>query len=327
MNKGLKKESQPIEISFLKNPIFSYLFIAFAVAALLFGFFLLIFGNEGVKEGSFSPLIEGCVEEIEINGQIVSYKVEPSIFQSEADVISSLDIKEQIDRAEKNKEVKGYLVVIDSPGGSVVASQEIYNALKNSKKPKVAYFRELAASGGYYVALATDYIVSEPAAITGSIGARMTLIELSGLFEKIGINQTNIKSGELKDIGDISRKPTEREIQLLQRLINETFEDFREKLISSRGNKIDQKYLDEIYSAAIFSGKQAYTIGLVDELGGKEKALEKLSSLLNYNKTLKICPKTQKKGGLLSSLISEISPKIQINIKVSPQQLQNLKIN
>ncbi|MCX8163726.1 MAG: S49 family peptidase [Candidatus Micrarchaeota archaeon] len=123
------------------------------------------------------------------------------------------------------------------------------------------------------------------------------------------------------------RKLTEKEQQLLQKLIDETFEDFKEKLISSRGNKIQPNDLDDIYSAAIFSGKQAKRIGLVDELGDKEKAIEKLSSLLNSTKPLKICQKAEKKTGLLSGLLTELSPKILINVKISPQELQNLKLN
>ncbi|MCX8163307.1 MAG: hypothetical protein N3D10_02000 [Candidatus Micrarchaeota archaeon] len=103
MSKGLKKETQPIEITFLKSPIFSYILLAIAIIALLAGFFFLFIDGTEQKDLSFSPIAEGCIEEIEIKGQIVSYELRPSLFGGEDFVVSSLDIKEQIKRAEKNK--------------------------------------------------------------------------------------------------------------------------------------------------------------------------------------------------------------------------------
>ncbi|MFN3909753.1 MAG: signal peptide peptidase SppA [Candidatus Anstonellaceae archaeon] len=324
MTKGLVKEkeksSQLIELKVLKNPIFVYILLAFALGAIVFGVMLLL----GDFSSSFNtPQLgsEGCIAQLDIKGEIVSYEIEPDIFGQTSSLTSSLEVKRLIEEADKKSNIKGILIVIDSPGGSVLGSQEIYKALKNSKKPKVAYLREIAASGGYYAALGTDYIIAEPSTLTGSIGARMTLIELTDLFQKIGYNQTNIKSGELKDIGDPSKKPTEKEIQLLQNLVNETFEDFKQALLINRANKLDQNKLEDIYSAAIFSGKQAFEIGLVDQIGEKEDAINKISELAKSKKKLLICESEKRKGGFLSSLLNSftqiLSPKVQINVNIA----------
>jgi protease-4 len=310
---------QPIEIPFLKSPIFGYLLV-FLGFLLVLGGFLLIFAN-AQNEGVIGT---DCIGELEIKGEIVSYDVTPSLFGTDS-LVSSEKIKEQIEQAQKRDDIKALLVVIDSPGGSVVGSQEIYRALKNFKKPKVAYFREIAASGGYYAALGTDYIVAEPNSITGSIGARMTLAELTGLFEKLGYNQTNIKSGELKDIGDPSKKATEKEIEILQKIVNETFEDFKGVLLENRQNKLNKDYLEDIYKASIFTGKQAYKAGLVDKVGSKEDAIKKTMELANL-KEKNICKLQEKKQSFLSSLLAEaigpINPKIEINIQL-PKESSN----
>ncbi|MCM8831425.1 MAG: signal peptide peptidase SppA [Candidatus Omnitrophica bacterium] len=329
MVKGLKEDKQKsnlIEIKMLRDPIFGYIILALAIFSVIFGLIILlgdIFFQDSVSSLEFS---KGCIAQVDIKGQIISSELQPDIFGGSKGLVSSLEIKNMLEEISKKNDVKAILVVIDSPGGSVLGSQEIYNAIEKIKKPKVSYLREIAASGGYYVALATDYIVAEPSTLTGSIGSRMTLIELTGLFEKIGYNQTNIKSGELKDIGDPSKKPTQREIELLQNLVNETFEEFKQILLKKRYDKLDKTKLDEVYSAAIFSGKQAYKIGLIDEIGDKTHAVKKISEMLNTTKELPICDVEKKKIGILSSLLNSISglisPKIKVEINIAKNDLE-----
>jgi protease-4 len=169
----------------------------------------------------------------------------------------------------------------------VVASKEIYEAVEDLEKPKVAYFREVAASGGYHIATPTDWIVSEPGALTGNVGARMELIQVVGLMDMLGINTTTFKSGENKDMGSAFRDLTDEEKIILESIVNESFEDFKMSVIRDRGTKL--RNTDEIFDGRIMSGRQAYEYGLVDEIGNRQKAIAKAGELSGLGEDPKIC--------------------------------------
>lgn len=251
--------------------------------------------------GSESGLGKGCIGVIEVKGEIVAEDSAGSLFgagQSGSSTIARL-----IEEAEGRSDVKAILVEINSPGGSTTGSREIYEALKNSTKPKVAYLREMAASGGYYVAVGTDYIVSEPDALTGSIGVRSTFVDLSGLFAKLGYNETVIKSGELKDMGSSSRPPSEEELQIMQSIVNESFDEFRGAIMRGRASRLRHPQFEEALDARILSGRQALKIGMVDELGGRKEAVLKAGEMAG-DKTLGTCPIQAEQPSLLSRLFS-----------------------
>jgi protease-4 len=259
------------------------------------GLFLLVFGGSG------TGIVKGCIGVIEVKGEIVAEDSAGSLFgagQSGSSTIAGL-----IEEAERRADVKAILVEINSPGGSTTGSREIYQALKNSKKPKVAYLREMAASGGYYVAVGTDYIVSEPDALTGSIGVRSTFTDLSGLFAKLGYNETVIKSGELKDMGSSSRPPAEEELRIMQAIVNESFEEFKEVVVLGRGSRLKHPQFEEVLDARVLSGRQALAIGMVDSLGGRKEAVLKAGELAG-DKTLGTCTIQTEQHGLLSRLLS-----------------------
>lgn len=169
------------------------------------------------------------------------------------------------------------LLEINSPGGSAVASSEIYDALKATNKTKVAYLSEVAASGGYYVAAGAGYIVANPNAITGSIGAVTDLINYQELFQKIGLRQEAIKSGELKDIGAPYRNMTEKERRLLQELIDETAARFIADVRAGRSSKLTPAF-EGILDARILSAQAALKAGLVDQIGSRKAALQKAAA-------------------------------------------------
>ncbi len=245
-----------------------------------------------------------CVGVIDISGEIVSQDSQSGLFSEGS--AGSLTIAETIKEADEDDNVKAMLFVIDSPGGSVVATKEIYDAMEKSEKPKVAYFRETAASGGYYVGAATDYIVSEPAALTGSIGVRATVTDLSPLFEKIGYNSTTFKSGVFKDIGDQSRPMTDDEKAIFQDIVDEIFQDFKTVVLKHRGDKINNAEIDKIFDARIMTGKQALYYGLVDKLGNKDDALSKAAELGGLKTTTdpNVCEFSNKKTNWWSELFA-----------------------
>jgi protease-4 len=230
-----------------------------------------------------------CVGVIYINGPLSTASSSGGLLSE--GTIGSDEIANQIKSANDRNEVKAVVFEINSPGGSVVASREIYEEIKALNKPKVAYFREVAASGGYYVAVGTDYIISDPDAITGSIGVIAIFEDLSGLFQKLGINYTIIKSGELKDLGSQSKPLNEKEKAIVEGIVNETFNEFKSVVESGRAGKLDTKKFNEILDARILTGRQAKNIGLVDELGNKKDALRKAAEMANitYKDVPRIC--------------------------------------
>jgi protease-4 len=242
---------------------------------------------------AFTPSLVGkCVAVVDINSELTVDGAPPSLLS--AGYLGSEDLATIIDGLNKRDDVGAVLFVVNSPGGSVVATREVYEAVKGLNKPKVAYFREVAASGAYYVSSGTDYIVSDPDAITGSIGVIATFTDLSGLLDKVGVNVTAIKSGAHKDIGSEFRNMTPEEQQILQGLISEVYDEFRSVVIENRKGKLDMAKFNEISDGRILSGRQAHAVGLVDQLGNKKDAIMKAAELAGMDaksaEDVKLCP-------------------------------------
>jgi len=209
----------------------------------------------------------------------IEAKNEIGVLEIDGVITDSNEILKKIRILKKRDAVKGILVRINSPGGAVSPSQEIYEELKklDEIKPVVASFSSLAASGGYYIALGARKIVANKGTLTGSIGVIMNLIDLQELYKFIKINPRTIKSGKYKDIGNASRDMTESEKQILQNMSDDIHKQFKEALSESR--KIPFNNLDNITDGRVFTGLQAYELGLVDELGTFEDAISLLAEL------------------------------------------------
>lgn len=242
--------------------------------------------------------VSPCVGVINIQGPITTEDSAQGIFSEGG--AGSGTIAEIIYEANKSQDVRALLLVVDSPGGSVVGSWEIYEAVRDFQKPKVAYFRELATSGGYYVSAPADYIISSPDAITASIGVRATLADLSGLFEKVGYNETLVKSGRFKDMGNPSRPLTDEERGIFESIINESFGEFKKIVLEGREGKLRGQ--EEIFDARMMTGRQAYAHGLVDGLGNRRMALEKAAELGGILGEPEECSLDPQQGGLRALL-------------------------
>lgn len=178
------------------------------------------------------------------------------------------DPVEQIRRAQEDNTVKAVVVRINSPGGSAAKSEEIYTELtklKKTGKKVIVSMGDAAASGGYMAASAGDIIVANPATITGSIGVIMEYTNYEGLYSKLGLKSVTIKSAEHKDIGSPTRDLTPEEKEILQGIINDTFNQFLE--IVSEGRKMPMDKVKALADGRIFTGRQAIKLGLVDKLG------------------------------------------------------------
>lgn len=171
--------------------------------------------------------------------------------------------------------VRAVVLRINSPGGVVAPTQEIFTAvrrLREAKKPVVASLGSVAASGGYYVAVAADRIYASPGTLTGSIGVVMQLANLEGLLKKVGVEYVVVKAGAYKDVGNLARAMTPEERRILQALLDDVYDQFILAVADGRG--LEPKDVRAFAEGRIYSGRQAHGLKMVDDLGGLEDAIE-----------------------------------------------------
>jgi protease-4 len=227
----------------------------------LFLFFLLSAVFLGVMREGKGPSISGGkkVGIVEVNGTI----------------ISSGPIIKQLDKYGEDKSIPAIVLRINSPGGVVAVCQEIYEEVRKlrlSGKRIVASMGNVAASGGYYIAVAADTIMANPGTITGSIGVIAQIPNAEELLKKVGLCVEVIKSGKYKDIGSSTRKMTSDEYRLLQGVIDDTYDQFVETVISERN--LSRKEVLKLADGRIFTGRQALKCKLVDVLGNYKDAID-----------------------------------------------------
>ena len=180
---------------------------------------------------------------------------------------SSKMISKFIEDADENPLVEVILLEINSPGGSAVASDEIAIAVKATEKPVVAFIREVGASGGYWIASSTDYIITNRMAITGSIGVISSYLEFSELFDKYGIGYEQLIAGKNKDLGTPFRKLEENERKIIQKKLNLIHDYFIEEVATNRD--LSEQKVRKLATGEFYLGVEALNLGLVDQLGSK----------------------------------------------------------
>ena len=200
------------------------------------------------------------------------------------------EIVSQLRKAEDDPEVKAVLLKIDSPGGSVIASDLIYNeimAFKQRKKAKVvAAMMGVAASGGYYIALPADFILAHPTTVTGSVGVLFLNPNVSGLMEKIGVDVNVSKTGDNKDMGSPFRQATEEEQGIIQDIVDRLGAQFLDHIAEHR--KLEPNRLKEISSARIYLADDALKLGMVDSIGYLDEAVSRAKKLADLPEDAKV---------------------------------------
>lgn len=185
-------------------------------------------------------------------------------------------VREELQRAEKDERIKAVIVRINSPGGTITASDILYREIRTFKErkkvPVIAAIMDVGASGGYYAALAADQILAHPTSVTGSIGVVMLTLNAQGLLEKIGVAPLAIKSGGLKDAGSPFRALTDEERAVFQKMIDEMFARFVGLIVQSR--KIPEAQVRQLADGRIYTAEQAHALGLVDRLGYLDDAVQ-----------------------------------------------------
>jgi protease-4 len=202
-----------------------------------------------------------------------------------------------------DRQIKAIILRIDSPGGGVGPSQEIYSETRRTsrKKKVVASLGSVAASGGYYIASAADSIVANPGTLTGSIGVLMEFVRVEELLKKIGVEMEVIKSGEFKDIGSPNRKMTPKEKEMLLTLL----QDIRNQFVTavSQGRNMPEEKVLELADGRIFSGRQAKGLGLVDSLGNFRDAVSVAKRLAHIKGEVKLVYPQKRRRSFLWDLL------------------------
>ncbi len=201
------------------------------------------------------------------------------VVEVEGVIADSEPILKVIREYKRRDYIKAVIVRINSPGGAVGASQEIFEALcdLDKKKPVVASLETVAASGGYYVAIGARKIVANPGTITGSIGVIMKLPNIGPLLERLGIETQVLKSGAYKDMGSMTKAMTEEEKLLAESVLKDIHNQFMEDV--SRRRSIPMKKMVDLAQGQIFSGKKAKALGLVDVLGNFDVAIREAQGI------------------------------------------------
>lgn len=242
-----------------KNPVPMVLLTAVILGALFFGMLMLTYRLSGNKTASL-PVVG--------SDRVALVKIEGILLLSDSIVDELQDYTE-------DSSIKAIVIRIDSPGGGVVPSQEIYNAVRNAKKDGkkvIVSMGSVAASGGYYIAAAADKIVANPGTLTGSIGVKMEFANLEKLLEKIGVRGMVVKAGEYKDIASPYRDMTNEEKKLLQTVIDDVHNQFIKAVADGRG--LTETEVRAIADGRIFTGQQALGLKLVDQLGDLNDSID-----------------------------------------------------
>lgn len=234
-----------------------------------------------------------------------SFRDKIGVVPIEGVLSDSKDTIRQLDRYEKNSGVKAVVLRINSPGGAVVPSQEIYDKVLQVKKTKkvVVSMGSVAASGGYYIACAADRIIANPGTITGSIGVIVQFSQIEDLLKKVGLKTTVVKAGRYKDVGSPVREMTPAEKALIQGVIDDIHDQFIEAVVSNRD--IPRKEIERIADARIFTGRQALEAGLVDSLGNMDHAIDTAADLGGIEGRPEVVYPEEKRKSLLRYIARE----------------------
>ena len=220
----------------------------------------------------------------------------------------SKNIVEDLNYFNEKSSIVAIVIRLDTPGGGVAASQEIYEKVKliadKSKKPIIASMGGVAASGGYYIALGADTIIANPGTATGSIGVIMSYPVIGELMDKLGVQYETIKSGKLKDSGSLFRNLTEEERVYFQELIDDLHSQF--EMVVSQERQIPIKEIGKYATGRVYSGKQAVNAGLIDILGTLEDAVHLAAQKAGYLDMPVIVYPPEEKKGLMEILFGDI---------------------
>ena len=237
------------------------------------------------------------------SGEISWFATKVGVVHVRGTIVESKRTTQWIQRLAEDDAVQGVMLRIDSPGGVVAPSQEIYAAVRRltQRKPVVASMGAVAASGGYYIACGADRIVANPGSITGSIGVKAQMLSFHGLMHKLGIQDQTVVSGKLKDAGSPTHALSDRERAYFQGMVDDLHEQF--VLAVAQGRNMDVDQVRELADGRAYTGQQAKKAGLVDALGGRQVAMEQLRDMAAIEGTIHRVEGPEEPSSLLSWIL------------------------
>lgn len=261
---------------------------SFVIVLLFFGIFMIgmMSGGDGVSFSGFGQ----TVGVIEMYGVLTEDSGRP--------------IVDRLNDWAEDGGIKAIVIHVNSPGGEVAISQEIYDAVlrvRDRNKPVVVSMAAVAASGGYYIACGADRIIANPGTLTGSIGVIFSFHTFEGLFDKIGVGTEIVQSGDLKAVGTYSRPMSEQEELMLRAVVMDTYEQFVAAVADGRGMEKEDVY--PLADGSLFTGSQAYSHGLVDTLGGLDDAIDLAADLADIQGEPDVYRPRRKKVGLFGEVV------------------------
>ena len=247
-----------------------------------------------------------------------------ALIRIEGPIVDSKNTIEELRDYVKDHSIKAIVVRVDSPGGAVAPSQEIYEEVKKAvlKKNVVVSMGSVAASGGYYISSAATKIIANPGTLTGSIGVIMEVPNVEGLMNKIGVKTEVIKSGKHKDIASVFRGIGAEERGILQGVLDDVHWQFIKAV--AEGRQIPPDEIKKIADGRVFTGKQALEKGLVDELGNLEDAIKTAGTLAGIKGEPEVVSKKEKFSlfemlrGNFSKELSDLMPTVRIKFILTP---------
>ena len=269
----------------------------------------------------------GVVFFLFIVAQIVSFSIDRTqlhlgekvgIVSIEGAIFSSKKAVKELDEFAERKDIKAIVLRINSPGGSVAPTQEIYEKVKTLRgiKPVIASVGAVAASGGYYTALGCEKIVANRGSVIGSIGVILEYPVAVDLLKKIGLRFETVKSGEVKDMGNPTREVTKRDREVFQSVINDLHRQFLNAVVE--GRSLDKSIVEPLADGSVFTGEQALHLGLIDILGTFENAIEIAANFAEISGKPKVIYPKKERSGLLDYLLGNAKQTASSWFQVTP---------
>lgn len=293
--------------------------IAIGTILLLLGFFVMA----GIiilvsSDGSLGPLEGNKIGVVRLDGVISGGGGEVGLLGSEGGT-SPENFRENLEDALEDDSVKAIVIRVNSPGGTPAASQEMFQDVKEAakKKPVIASVSDVAASGGYYAISPVKIIMADPASYVGSIGVYQEVPIMKDLFKKLGVDFTILKAGKYKALGHPAKTITSEEKKILQKQVNEVYEQFIDDVDKGRKN-LNKKEVADLANGLAFPGSEAKRLGLVDKIGNYSKAIKlaaKLAKIKNYEVKEYNKATLFDFGSLIESFFNRQLPREEIKIR------------
>lgn len=244
--------------------------------------------NEPLKEATLSGSENAKILVVPVSG-VISDRPARGLITNRPSVVQ--EVVSALDMARKDENIRALILKIDTPGGSATGSDILYKEINRYKAdtgvPVVVLMMDLATSGGYYAAMAGDYIIAHPTTVTGSIGVIFYTLNVSGLFDKVGVDAVPVKSGKHKDMGSPFRDMTEEEQAILQSVIDEMYDGFVAAVVKGR-KQLSEKTVRKLADGRIYTAKQALENKLIDRIGYTGDAIRKARELANLNEKARV---------------------------------------